>query len=135
MNTQLQNHVKAIADDIHNGTGQPYCDHCDEFHAVDFEEDETPCPDCGEVMKLQTLSGYDYLEDALDIEYYVASDKTYLGRVSWLPLVAPTSGSIPSAAKSRATGAVRLLERPFTTTQWASQMQSLNCFTAKEETR
>ena len=79
MNTQLQNHVKAIAADIHDGAGQPYCDHCDEFHAVDFEEDETPCPDCGEVMKFQTLSGYDYLEDALDIEYYVASDKTYLG--------------------------------------------------------
>ena len=77
--TELKRHVEAIASDIHNGLEQAYCDHCDEFHEGDFREDDTPCPNCDELMELRLLGGHDYTQDALDIEYYVASDKTYLG--------------------------------------------------------
>jgi len=79
MKTELQRHVKIIANDIHNGVVKAYCSHCDEFREDDFEGDGTPCPDCGCMLKLELLSGFDYTQDALDIEYYVASDKTYLG--------------------------------------------------------
>lgn len=77
--TELKRHVEAIASDVHNGLEQAYCNHCDEFHEGDFREDDTPCPNCDELMGLRLLGGHDYTQDALDIQYYLASDKTYLG--------------------------------------------------------
>ena len=53
--TRLQDHVQHIADTITNGFG-----------------DELNCDD-------QEMSAFDYLQDALDIEYIVNSKREYLG--------------------------------------------------------
>ena len=59
----FQKHLESIANDITNGIKITKED-------LDYN---------GEYEIGDTLSGYDYLTDALDIEYTVNSDKTYKG--------------------------------------------------------
>lgn len=66
------------------------CPHCGEIHAMsDYEDSEHEnddgetcytCPNCGEEIEeseLEAVSMYDYLADALDVEYIVNSNKEF----------------------------------------------------------
>ena len=55
MKTELENHVQSIADTLTNGFGD------------DLNSDNEP------------IDAFDYLQDALDIEYIVNSKREYLG--------------------------------------------------------
>ena len=89
-------HCKSIAQDLELiALGQAYkCPYCDEI--IDSEEyteneafyealtdgDECECPHCHETEEFQQLSVYDWLDDALDIQYTVNHDLSYYaGRV------------------------------------------------------
>ena len=81
-------HCKHIADTIERyAYGQMYrCNECgelvDEMDFEDFDELETVCPHCGELASYEQLSMFDYLENALDFEFTVNSEKQYKhGRV------------------------------------------------------
>lgn len=72
---EIKEQVQHIVDTLENPEHN-YCRECQ----CDVEISSTSdgdCPDCGE--ELGTISGYDYLNDALDIEYVIGSDRQYLG--------------------------------------------------------
>ncbi len=71
-NQHLKNHVKAIADDMHNGIEVQVCEHCSTHEEPNPED--TSCPCCGEEMVIEMMDGWQYLQDALDINYLVSSD-------------------------------------------------------------
>jgi len=68
-NQHLKNHVKAIADDMHNGIEEQFCDCCSEF-----QPDCEVCPTCEVPTTKLQMDGMTYLQDALDINYLVSSD-------------------------------------------------------------
>lgn len=73
--SDLKEQVRAIARVIESGA--PYsgdCRNCGEY--VDDDENGV-CPECGHDHGI--MDGHDYLSDALDIEYIVSGDRTYLG--------------------------------------------------------
>ena len=74
-NQDLQNHVKAVASNLQNGISGFSCEGCDVW-----DDHHSTCPICKETMVPRELSGMEYVADALDIEYTVASDRrTMLG--------------------------------------------------------
>ena len=73
-NQDLKNHVKSIADDMHNGAQAPFCFHCGEYR-----HDEITCHDCHEPLVEVMMDGFDYISDALDFEFILSSDKTLIG--------------------------------------------------------
>ena len=73
-NQDLKNHVKSIADDMHNGAQAPFCFHCGEYR-----HDEITCHDCHEPLVEVMMDGFDYISDALDFQFILSSDKTLIG--------------------------------------------------------
>tara|TARA_R110002020_G_scaffold170207_2_gene359580 strand:+ start:12810 stop:13178 length:369 start_codon:yes stop_codon:yes gene_type:complete len=69
---ELQNQVAGIVETL-AGNFDNYCRECEIEHDDNLEE----CPDCSEA--LEPMSGFDYLTDALDIEYIVNGKAEYLG--------------------------------------------------------
>jgi hypothetical protein len=74
----LQDHVNSIASDLSKGKQHDYCPECGKD---DWEDD---CcqgyvyrDDDGKVT-VDTMTGYDYISDALDIQYIVDGEKNYL---------------------------------------------------------
>lgn len=74
--SDLKEQVRAIARVIETGLpfSEGWCRECGEY--VD-EDDNGVCPGCG--FEHDIMDGNDYLSDALDIEYIVDRDLTYLG--------------------------------------------------------
>jgi hypothetical protein len=83
--SDIQKQVEHIVNTIENPE-QNWCNHCQ--CEVDHMTAETPddydsqnptflCPDCDN--ETGEMSGFDYLSDALDIEYIVSGDRKYLG--------------------------------------------------------
>ncbi len=78
-----RDHCKRIAEELEAYTnGTVYrCPECGETLELPADVgDKYKCPHCGtvsEVDELEQLSVWDYLEDALDIEYRIGSDKQY----------------------------------------------------------
>ena len=71
--SDLKNQVMSISADFENGLNRESCNECSStLEKSDF------CPECGEHCS-DTLSGFDYISDALDIEYTVTSSKEYKG--------------------------------------------------------
>lgn len=68
----LRQQVKSIVDTLENPP-EHYCSECD----CEVNEDAVVCPDCGEYVG--TMSGFDYIRDALDIEYIINSDRSFKG--------------------------------------------------------
>ena len=76
--SELQQLVDSIADDLQNGVEYDYCPDCG---SQDFDQ---PC--CDEYQLLQAdgtyirqiKSGFDYVHDALDIQYIVTGKSEYL---------------------------------------------------------
>jgi len=64
--TDIQKHVDSIADDLTNPK------ELDQEYIDDYLD-----PDC--YQPGDVISGYDYLNDALDIQYIVSGNKEYLG--------------------------------------------------------
>lgn len=73
--SDLEAHVRSIADVIENGL--PYSGECRECGEHVDEDNDGVCPECGH--EHGSMDGHDYLSDALDIEYIVGRDLTYLG--------------------------------------------------------
>ena len=71
--SDLQNHVNHIADQLEN----PDENHCRNCECEMDADEHGDCVDCGET--LGPISGFDYLNDALDIEYTIGSDGSYRG--------------------------------------------------------
>jgi hypothetical protein len=67
---ELKAHVRAIANDIHDGVAHTYCPECG------ASENNAPNCDC-DIPEM--LSGFDYLNDALDIQYIVTGQGEYIG--------------------------------------------------------
>ena len=58
------------------------CPECGKLHTIPSDAEKYRCENCGFVGDpddYEQKSIYDYLEDCLDIEYTIASDKTYKG--------------------------------------------------------
>lgn len=53
------------------------CPECDELHTITGEKYACPCGFTGDVDEYEQQSIFDYLADALDIEYRIGSDKEY----------------------------------------------------------
>ena len=68
---ELIEHVRAIADDIHNGLPIRECQQC--WAEADLCECET------QPLLDGIMSGHDYLNDALDIQYIVTGQGEYIG--------------------------------------------------------
>ena len=82
--TKKQNteHCRHIADTLYNFAhgNMAKCDECGEvFNVLEDDYDGDRCPHCGEVCDPCELDLYDWLEDALDIEYCMSSAGYMLG--------------------------------------------------------
>lgn len=73
--SDLEAQVRSIADVIESGL--PYSGECRECGEYVDEDNDGVCPECGHEHGI--MDGYDYMSDALDIEYIVRADHTYLG--------------------------------------------------------
>lgn len=73
--SDLEAQVRSIADVIKSGL--PYSGECHECGEHVDEDNDGVCPECGHEHGI--MDGYDYLSDAMDIEYIVGSDLKYLG--------------------------------------------------------
>lgn len=71
--SDLQNHVSHIADQLES----PDENYCRNRECEMDANEHGDCVDCGET--LGPISGFDYLRDALDIEYIIGSDGGYRG--------------------------------------------------------
>ena len=69
--TTLQTHVEQIASDLTNGIEYECCPDCGGDITKTCE-----CEDCG--FDCAVMSGFDYISDALDIQYIVNGDKEYI---------------------------------------------------------
>jgi len=67
---ELKDYVRAIANDIHKGLPIIECPECGAC------ENDAPNCDC-DIPEM--LSGFDYLNDALDIQYIVTGQGEYIG--------------------------------------------------------
>ena len=65
----FQQQINSIADQINDGMDYEYCP---DSGSSDFEND------CCEHFKDNTQSGFDYISDALDIQFIVDGNKEYL---------------------------------------------------------
>lgn len=74
--SDLEAQVRSIAEAIEEGIpfSEGWCRECGEY--VD-EDDNGVCPGCG--IEHGIMDGHDYLSEALDFEYIVGRDLTYLG--------------------------------------------------------
>jgi hypothetical protein len=72
INNDLERHVKAIADDIHNGVKVQVCQDCGTNQEPDNEDNECSC--CGQATVPEVMDGMSYLMDALDLNFVVSSD-------------------------------------------------------------
>ena len=71
--SDLQNQVMSIITDLENGINRESCTECNgTLEKSDF------CPECGKHCT-DTLSGFDYIGDALEINYTVTSSKAFKG--------------------------------------------------------
>ena len=77
-----RDHCRRIAKELEQyAAGNVYkCPDCGEYITLrdDFDGDKYKCPDCGTVHEIEYLEQqtmWDYLEDYLDIEYRISSDR------------------------------------------------------------
>lgn len=76
----LQDQVDHIAKQLNEGIDCERCIECDQ----DFEDqrdEDSDCPTCEDYYENEirhAMSGYDYLQDALDIQYIVNGEGDYL---------------------------------------------------------
>lgn len=70
---QLAEQVKSIARALETGVKATECHNCEHY----FEEGETTCPVCSE--ERGNMDGFDYLQDASDIQYIVNRDREFIG--------------------------------------------------------
>ena len=77
-----RDHCRRIAKELEQyAAGNVYkCPDCGEYITLrdDFDGDKYKCPDCGTVHEIEYLEQqtmWDYLEDCLDIEYRISSDR------------------------------------------------------------
>lgn len=76
--TDLQKHVDAIAHGIQNGVKYETCPDCHgDLDYDNFDDVRDPCSVC-EFHYGSNQSGFDYLNDALDIQYIVTTTGEYL---------------------------------------------------------
>lgn len=95
-NEYNREHCKAISNELDLiAYGQAYrCPYCgeiidseeyaenEEFYEALTDGDECECPHCHEIEEFEQMSVYDWLNDALDIQYTINSDLSYYaGRV------------------------------------------------------
>lgn len=73
MNHDLKQHVLSIVNDIENGR---QCECCTDCGAT--LEKSAFCPEC-ETRNPDTLSGFDYIQDVLDINWVLDSNREYKG--------------------------------------------------------
>lgn len=74
--SDLKNHVESIARDISNGVEHECCPECGGEIYANFPN--AACHDCSWEGS-EYMSGFDYLSDALDIQYIVTGNGDYLG--------------------------------------------------------
>lgn len=76
--TDLQKHVEKIAKNLNEGMRCETCPHCNgDLDYEDFEYVRDPCSAC-EHYYGTIMSGFHYLDDALDIQYIVNGSKEYI---------------------------------------------------------
>jgi len=75
--TDLQKHVDAIANDIQNGYKIDTCPECGGGTIQHSQNGGADCLDC-QWSGDEIASGFDYLQDALDIQYIVSGSGEYL---------------------------------------------------------
>jgi RNA polymerase subunit RPABC4/transcription elongation factor Spt4 len=84
-NKDLQQRVKAVANHMQNGISGFSCEDCNVW-----DDHKDTCPICNGPMAQYEVTGWEYIADALDIEYTVASDKrTMLGASITMALGGP----------------------------------------------
>jgi hypothetical protein len=71
--SDITSQVRHIVNTLEN----PEDNYCRDCECEQEATTEGECPDCGE--ELGTMSGFDYLTDALDIEYIVNGSRELLG--------------------------------------------------------
>jgi hypothetical protein len=72
--SDIQKQVEGIVETLENPESN-YCPSCE--CEVELMGDDESCKECGDIVG--PMSGFDYLNDALDIEYIISSDRKYLG--------------------------------------------------------
>tara|TARA_R100001443_G_scaffold109264_1_gene120467 strand:- start:642 stop:1058 length:417 start_codon:yes stop_codon:yes gene_type:complete len=76
--TDLQQHVESIANDLQQGIEHEFCPDCG---SQDFDQsccDAYQLPQADGTYLRQIMSGFDYLSDALDIQYIVTGSREYV---------------------------------------------------------
>ena len=83
MSNDIQEQVKGIVNTLENPPQACPCCECEaesHWEPVDDYDPESPqwiCPDCD--SETEEMSAFNYLQDALAIEYTISSDRQYLG--------------------------------------------------------
>lgn len=77
MSNDLKAHCESIAQDLANGLPAEECHNCEHHVFIKNDDGEEVCESC-EAIRGQ-MSGWDYIKDALDIEYVVDGQGEYLG--------------------------------------------------------
>jgi len=104
---RLKDHVLSIINDIENGI------------PVTQQDIDDGRYDEGQYEAGDILGAWDYIKDALDIEYIVNSAKDYRGASILVALVALTLPSIPKSIRLRLIGGVHLILSLITPMQWS----------------
>tara|TARA_R110002153_G_scaffold158253_1_gene310328 strand:- start:161 stop:541 length:381 start_codon:yes stop_codon:yes gene_type:complete len=74
MTNEIKSHVLSIVADIEQGR---QCESCTECGA-DLHEGNNTCPEC-EHENCETLSGFDYVADVLDVNWLLDSKREFKG--------------------------------------------------------
>ncbi|MEL0090470.1 MAG: hypothetical protein VW714_08320 [Rhodospirillales bacterium] len=77
MSNDLKAHCESIAYDLENGLPVEQCHNCDHHIFIKNDDGDEVCESCEE--ERGDMSGFDYLNGALDIEYVVDGNGDYLG--------------------------------------------------------
>lgn len=77
MSNDLRAHCESIAHELENGLPAEECHNCDHHTFIKNDDGDEVCESC-EAHRSQ-MSGWDYIKDALDIEYIVSGQGEYLG--------------------------------------------------------
>ena len=73
MTQNIKSHVLSIVTDIENGVKTENCNQCDaDLH------DTMECPECGH-DNCETLSGFDYISDVLDVNWVLNHNREFKG--------------------------------------------------------
>ena len=77
MTNDLKAHCESIAHELENGLPAEECHNCDHDVFIKNDDGDEVCESCNELRG--QMSGLDYINDALDIEYVVDGQGEYLG--------------------------------------------------------